>query len=281
MRALKAVGKPVIYETDDLLFDLPPWSGFVLSAAQKGAVHDMVAAADLVTCSTDALAARHGELNPRVRVIENYAEPSDFEAAVSRLKEPLHLAIVNTDYFKLVERKADLFAALDEAISRLGYRVTFLGSVDPAMQRLARAHPDRVTLEARFIPHHRRFLERLAALGVNVAIVPLEIHAHHQYKSDIKFLDFGSIAVPAVFNNPQVYGRVVHQENGFLCDGTKVGWYAGLAFLADGANRLRCGQAAYRTAQRRTVKDYAAEFEDALNSVLRAHAEARSAGVAA
>ncbi len=231
----------------------------------------MVRDADLVTCSTRTLRDALSEFSSNVRVIANYALPIPWKDVIDRLAGPPHLAIVNTDYFKLIKQKTGLFNAIEAAISRLGYNVTFIGTIEPEMHRLQATYPSQVRLETTFVAWHRRFLQRLAGFGVNVGVVPLEHDPVHRFKSDIKFLDFASLGMPSIFNNTEVYSKVVSGENGFICDGSEEGWYQGLAFLADKETRLRCGQRAHSDAQARVLTDYASELQAAILSVCRPH----------
>ncbi len=268
MEDVKRAGVPVIYETDDLMLDLPPQSGFKLSGAQKEAIRRMLDMADVVTCSTSPLAERLREYNPNVKVVENYAIPFAEERIRATRSAAPHLAIVNTDYFKLIGAKAELFDALREAVHSLNYRITFFGSVDPSMQQLKTSFPEQVEIVSSFIPWRKTFLASLLERGINVALVPLEMNMHHRFKSDVKFSDFASIGVPGIFNNTEVYARVMHRQNGFICDGLYQGWLDGLAFFAEEAIRNQCGDAAHRTAQERTLKNYAAEFGSVLRHCL-------------
>jgi hypothetical protein len=224
----------------------------------------MVGLADVVTCSTAALQAKLKEFNPNVRVIENYAVPFSLqEIQASRDKTP-HAVIVNTDYFKLADRKQELFDALREAILTLGYRVTFLGSVDDMMAKLSSEFPSQAVIDASFTPWRKRFLGGLMQRGINVAIVPLEDNVHHSFKSDIKFMDFASIGIPGIFNNRRIYPRVSHQRNGFICEGTFDGWLEGLTYFATQHARQECGDAAHASARERTIDEFAREFADVL-----------------
>ena len=268
MENCKGASIPVIYETDDLMLDLPPQSGFKLSQVQKEAIKSMLKRADLLTCSTPALAERLAEYNTRVKVLENYAIPFAIDAIRSTRNHIPHLAIVNTDYFKLTEAKEGFFKALAKAIETLQYRISFFGTTDMAMETLRSQFPESVEIISSFIPWRRSFLSALLQRGINVAIVPLEVAKHHRYKSDIKFLDFASIGVPAVFNHGEIYNRVIHKQNGFLCDGTSAGWLAGLRYFADCSIREECGEAAHATATLRTIEHYASEMVDVMSPLL-------------
>ncbi len=256
----KRAGTPVIYETDDFFLDLPPQSGLKLSNERKTAIKRMLSLADVVTCSTPSLAAELLNYNGNIRVLENYAIPFDADKLKLARSGTPHLAIVNTDYFKLVEAKSALFRALGYAIETLDYKITFFGTVDPQMITLQVAFPERVDVWSSFIPWRKKFVEYLMNRQVNIALVPLEETMHHRVKSDIKFLDFSSIGVPGLYNSRQIYSRVSHKETGFFCENTYEGWLEGLTYFADECVRNQCGDEAHRRSYERTLSNYAEEF---------------------
>ena len=233
-------GVPIIYETDDNLLDLPKRSSMHMSEELVDNVKAVLAMADLVTCSTPALADAMARYNPNVQVIENYG----LDKTPVPIVERPHLAVVNTDYFKLSESKHGFFRALARAIEDLNYRITFFGSVDAEMTALRDLFPKAVEIVDGFVDERSLFLDRLAARGINVAAAPLDDTDQHLVKSDIKFLDFASLGIPGIFNNRRVYPDVRHQIDGYMTDDTQKGWFEALRYFADPENRRDCGKAA-------------------------------------
>lgn len=254
VEAAKMRGVPVVYETDDNLLDLPKSSSMQLPAELTDNIRAVLAMADLVTCSTKALADQVARLNPHVTVIENYGLDMP---AIDTDGRP-HLAVVNTDYFKLGRTKHAFFAAIAKAVRDLDYRVTFFGSVDAQMRDLHERFPEAIAIVDDFLDNRFEFLERLVDHGVNVAAVPLDDTEQHLIKSDIKFLDFGSFGVPAIYNNARVYEAVRHEVDGYFVQDNEDGWFEGLRYFADAKNRRRCGQAAHAVVQAsRGITQYA------------------------
>jgi len=235
----KARGVPIIYETDDNLLDLPKRSGMRMSEELTDNIKAVLGMADLVITSTRPLADQLALYNPRVEVIENYG----LDKPAANLEGAPHLAVVNTDYFKL-SRSGGFFKAIETAIEELNYRVTFFGSVDVDMVDLGNRFPDAVTIVDTFLDDRSAFLDRLAEHEINVAAVPLDDNQQHLIKSDIKFLDFASIGVPAIYNNSRVYGAVRHEVDGYLTSDGYTGWLEGLRYFANESSRRRCGNAA-------------------------------------
>jgi glycosyltransferase involved in cell wall biosynthesis len=261
----KERGIPIVYETDDNLLDLPKRSGMCLSDEVKDNIRAVLGMADVVVCSTRPLADRLATYNPNVQVIENYGLD---KPAVNVGGIP-HLAVVNTDYFKLI-RSGDFFRAIERAITELNYKVTFFGSIDADMADLCDRHPGIVSIVDTFIDDRSAFLDQLAQHGINVAAVPLDDNQDHLIKSDIKFLDFASIGVPAIYNNPRVYGEVRHEVDGYVTSDNQAGWSDGFRYFAAEDNRRRCGQAAREVVQTsRGIAQYAEQYQAVLAAIMR------------
>lgn len=256
----KARGIPIVYETDDNLLDLPKNSGMRLSEELKDNIRAALGMADIVITSTRALADQLATYNPRVEVIENYGLDKPSADVGGRP----HLAVVNTDYFKL-SKPGDFFRAIARAVEELNYKVTFFGSVNAEMSDLHARFPHAVTIVDTFLDDRSAFLDRLMEYGINVAAVPLDDNQQHLIKSDIKFLDFASIGVPAIYNNPRVYAAVRHEVDGYVVSDTLQGWFEGLRYFAAEHNRRRCGEAARDVVRSsRNIANYADHYEEVL-----------------
>ncbi|WP_292034937.1 MULTISPECIES: glycosyltransferase [unclassified Brevundimonas] len=265
VEAAKERGVPIVYETDDNLLDLPKASGMVMSEGHIRNIESVLSMADLVVCSTNSLSKEMIDRNENIVVIGNYGLD---KPAVNVGGDP-HLAVVNTDYFKLGDSKASFFKALSQAIEDLKYKITFFGSVDAEMTAMHARFPEAVSIVDGFIDNRSAFLDLLAARGVNVAAVPLDDTDQHLIKSDIKFLDFASLGVPAIFNNSRVYASVRHEVDGYLTEDSQAGWFEGLEYFAHQANRKRCGAAARKVVvETRGISQYADRLSEAYARVL-------------
>lgn len=261
----KRLGIPIVYETDDDLLNLPKNSSMKFSEELLDNMRAVLKMADVVTCSTNALADRLTQHNPRIAVIENYG--IDLPAIDAGGKP--HLAVVNTDYFKIRKTKQAFFTAMERAIKEIGYRISFFGKIDSDMIDLCNRYPEDVELVDGFENDRAAFLKILASHGVNVAAVPLEDNEQHLVKSDIKYLDFASFGIPAIYNNNRVYDTVRHEVDGYMTQDSEEGWLAGLRYFADEDNRRRCGRAAHRVVQeKRGLKQYADRLSEIYDLII-------------
>lgn len=255
----KLRGIPIIYETDDNLLDLPKDSSMRMSKELIDNIEAVLEMADLVTCSTTHLADLMASYNPRVTVIENYG----LDLPERDIRGRPHLAVVNTDYFKIRKNKAAFFSAIAIAIETLDYKVSFFGTISQDMMDLRDRFPECVEIFEGFQDNRARFLESLMAHGINVAIVPLDDDEQHLLKSDIKFLDFASFGAPAIYNNTRVYENVRHKVDGFMTNDSEEGWLEGLQYFANEKNRNKCGRAARQVVQNnRGLRQYVERLSD-------------------
>ena len=92
-----------------------------------------------------------------------------------------------------------------------------------------------------YVSHPRR----LAAAGIDIAVVPLTPSRFNRSKSNIKFLEFGFAGRAGAFAAFEPYRDVVDGQTGFLCDERPAAWRTALfSLIEDAGLRQRMGQAA-------------------------------------
>jgi hypothetical protein len=235
-------GVPVIYEIDDNLLELPPDSGVKLSETLRSQLQTVMEIAQCLIVSTPTLAEALARYNRRIFVVPNAGER---KTQVALTGQP-HLVVVNTDYFKIdATERTQFFESVRIAIETLNYSATFIGTETTEMVGLKSRFPDRVRTIALWIPDRSKFLDYLSKMKPTVAAAPLSDTWYHSFKSDIKYLDYGSLGIPGIYNNNTVYNSVKHKINGFLCGASGSSWLDGLTYFADFDNRKRCGDNAY------------------------------------
>lgn len=242
-------GKPVLYETDDCLPEVPEflgkphyreWGPDILAWAKS--VHT-------VTVPTEALAEYFKPHARRIHVLPNYvcsrtrpeslaqrrpADPGRIE--IGYAGNPGHrgdLALVAGPLARILERRPEA-------------RVTFFGAAPDGM-----AASDRV----RIVPadfRYETFPARLAALGFDFALAPLVEHPFNECVSNLKYLEYGALGIPGIFSRTRAYTTVRDGETGLLADAAPESWERAIeALCADAALRARIGEAAHRDVRSR------------------------------
>jgi glycosyltransferase involved in cell wall biosynthesis len=237
-------GKPVIYETDDALQFVPAHHKKPIYNDDVGpTVEKFVGRADLVTVSTPALAEIFQPLTRQVVVLPNYLSPNLWgEEIVSRKTTSQNRVRIGFVGSKNHDRDfATLVPLLKEALAKYpDVEVISFGGISGGLEGLARFS---------VIPPHYDYVrhpKRLATTEIDIAICPLEPSEFNRCKSNIKFLEFGFLAIPGVFADLEPYRQsVVHGVTGFLCDTDLASWRDALFNLIEDADlRGKIGTAA-------------------------------------
>jgi len=212
-------GKPVLFDLDDLLLELPDGNPDRASHYYNEALFPMLDAicqADAITTSTPPLASYLARFNPRVFLLPNYLNDRLWRLRAPHRAGP-HTAIV-LGYMGGGSHLPDLQAvapALFNIARRYSERVLlhFLGAEPPPeLLRLpnvawtpAKTY-DYAAFAADFVQH-----------DYDVFFAPLKDNLFNRCKSPIKFLEYSAAGVPGVYSNLETYNSVVrHGENGFL-----------------------------------------------------------------
>jgi glycosyltransferase involved in cell wall biosynthesis len=236
--------RKIIFDIDDYLL-APPKESSALRLEELENLRQMLVGADLVTCSTPALAEKLRELNPHVEVIPNSVKPKG--RLPSLPGDPVRLMISNTDYFKLTRSKKPFFSAIRDILRQHPIsQFVFVGQPCSEVLKLQRRFPDRVIIHEGFIPDYNQYLELLETLHPDIGLAPLEESRFHSFKSNIKYLDFAAYAIPAIFSDvPPYRGAIQHGVMGVLTPNTRDGWFHAIdRLLKNPEERLALGRAA-------------------------------------
>ncbi|MFV2044459.1 MAG: glycosyltransferase [Anaerolineales bacterium] len=247
-------GKPVAYELDDLLLELPlehPEKQFYDEARSQ--MLEAVAEADAVVASTQRIADYLRQFNPRTWLLPNYLD--------DRL-------------WSFREAKGDdsPYVVVGYMGGRTQTHIPDLESITPVLTRLLDAYPGRLQLRfwgtfpseledhpnvdfrTKTHANYASFAEYFSLQDCDVFVAPLTDNLFNRSKSWIKFLEYSSLAIPGVYSRLTPYENVVvHGENGFLAS-THEEWEANLRRLIDNRGlRLSMGRAAQDMVRRRML----------------------------
>jgi glycosyltransferase involved in cell wall biosynthesis len=235
MGRARAEGKPVVYELDDLLLELPrdhpDWPIHYYTPALFPILRAIIEA-DGVTCSTPLLCAYLRPFNPNTFLLPNYLPDRLWpvqEAQVKQAGGPVVIGYMgSTTHLPDLEGIAP---ALSRLLDRFGsqVRLRFWGAQPPqALQ--GRAEVEWIQLG---IWDYNDFAGYFTSQESDIFIAPLAEGDFNRCKSAIKFLEYSSRAVPGVYSRIAPYESVVrHGENGFLAS-TPEDWESCLARLIE------------------------------------------------
>lgn len=233
-------GKPVIYETDDLLDEMP--DHHPLKSKFTGVdtyVLDVVKRASAVVVSTETMRQHYARFNSRVFVFPNFLSLTHPVSPNIKKDTPVTLFYTGTMTHKPdLDRVAPVFFSLAEKYAdRIGF--TFMGCDIKAFHELP---------NYRYIQPERNYsgyLAKIASRPGDIGLAPLEDHLFNRAKSNIKWLEYSLLGIPGVYSALPPYTECIeHGKTGLLvADLTQ--WEAALSFLIEHPEaRLSIGQAA-------------------------------------
>lgn len=264
----RQTGKPVIYDLDDLLLELPEDHPDRLSYYYEAALLPMVRAlveADLVTVSTPMLREYALRFNSRVRVLPNYLDESIWKLKAPKTPgeaaSPLVLAYVGGPSH--TPDLAMIAKSLRTLAQRYGSRIRlhFLGCRAP----LELLDEPNVSWQASPTFEYVKFAEFLAAQDYDLCTAPLKDNLFNRCKSAVKYLEYTAIGVPGVYSDLEPYRQAVrHGENGLLAASSEA-WEEQLSRLIESPElRFNIASQAQEDVRRRwLLSEHAGEWQQA------------------
>jgi processive 1,2-diacylglycerol beta-glucosyltransferase len=261
--------KPIIYDLDDMLFDLP--DGHPLQESTVMALFPMLWAAmqaDMITTTTVELQAYLRQFNENVVVLPNYLNDRLWplrDVQVSKASE----GVVVIGFMGGQTHQADLdevVPVLRELLDQYQGRVRLrIWGCLPPQQLLERAEVEWIPMD---ILDYGEFVRTFSEQHCDIFIAPLSPVPFNRYKSPIKFLEYSAMGIPGIYSRETPYLSVVdHTRNGCLA-GNLGEWKQCLARLIDNPElRIEMGQAALMDVRRKwLLTNNAAEWQAAYDA---------------
>ena len=229
VEAIFAKGKPVIYETDDLLIGLPEDNMHARDyAAHVPFIEAVMARAQAVVVSTPGLAARLRRFNANVHVLPNLVDYAQFQRVPPENGRQVNIGVVGTS-----AREGD-FALIDETLRAIcqeygkRIRIKFVG----AMPKAWVGHPNAELVP--FTADYGGYAARMKGLDLDIGLAPLVDNDFNASKSPIKWLEFSALGMAGIFSHVPAYKDVVEQgKTGLLVDNRTEKWINALKLLID------------------------------------------------
>jgi processive 1,2-diacylglycerol beta-glucosyltransferase len=268
----RAEGKPIIYEIDDLLFDLPEDHPYVSAEYFLPALLPMLHAvleADLVTTATERLRDYLLPLNSNIRVLRNYLNQEIWkENPTGGQRNQIQVVVGFMGSDSHLPDLAQLVPVFRGLLERFGnnIKLRFWGGSPPSE---IRALP-----QVEWVPlaeaSYAEFAGYFSGQKSDIFIAPLADSLFNRCKSPIKFLEYSWLGVPGVYSALAPYqGVVEHGKNGFLAS-TLAEWEQSIARLVEDENlRRNMGRKARQTVETGwLLSQHAHEWKDVYSACL-------------
>jgi len=231
--------KPVIFDLDDLLFELPDNHPDRLTGYYTEALLPMLQAvieADLVTVATEPLRDYLLPFNEKIEVIPNYLNDTlwsfrNFE------KPPAQDDVITIGYMGGHSHKPDLLLvlpALRIIKEKYPHRIRYhFWGIEPPEELIEISQIDWCPPKSY---EYRDFVNFFQTQRADIAIAPLCDNLFNSCKSPIKFMEYGAVGIPGIYSDVKPYSNIVtNGEDGFLASSYD-DWVSMLSSLIDDPN---------------------------------------------
>ncbi|WP_046864945.1 glycosyltransferase [Microvirga massiliensis] len=269
LQRARSLGKPVIYDTDDNLFDVPGDSAvarYHRDPLRQRILRLLHAEADLVHVYNRELESIARTLNPNVK---RMPQAFDFSLLSKvNVQKRNNIAIAFPTSRGGDDRLSLMFRDAVEAVIRErphAFTLHVWGGAPKPLQGL----PNLIVEP--FEPDYNEFIRRLYSSSFAIGLAPLVDDAHHRCKTELKFREYGACRIAGIYSDVSPYKDAVnHGETGLLVSNDPVGWAGALrSLLLDGDLRNRIVSSAEAHVRRHYSLDAAAKAWDAsLETVL-------------
>lgn len=228
MRMANELGLHTIYDLDDWLLDLPSWSVLEMNEDVLYNVLAMIREASAATASNHLLQERMR----RVRRSDVLIIPNGFDHQAFDLspefwieKQPPKIIFSNLDGIKLVNFRKDFFSTLCAFLNKNeSLTIDFWGDPFPELNIIPR-------LTHRGSRGNIEYKKAIRDEGYIFAIVPLGAEEDpdtlffNSCKSPIKYTDYGSLGIPAIYSDCPTYREnVKHRVTGYIATNNADSW---------------------------------------------------------
>jgi glycosyltransferase involved in cell wall biosynthesis len=218
---------------DDLLTDLPGGNPYAATIYPDIAarIARAVARCDRLVVSTQELADAYGR-GTDVRVIPNAIDPRAWVGLRNNTRTSVPRPRVG---WAGARQHLDDLLLLEKVVAATAHEIDwiFLGMCPPPLRRHAAEFHAMVPVG--------EYPAKLAWLGLDVAVAPLQDNAFNRAKSDLKILEYGMLGIPVVASAVGPY-----RETPALLAGDRDGWIDAVRMLARDPDAARERGAALR-----------------------------------
>jgi glycosyltransferase involved in cell wall biosynthesis len=235
-------GKPVIYDIDDNLLEIPSVNPIGRIDQNKAYLIKMIEKCHSVTVSTDELKKKILGINPHVHVLPNLLNDNIWKFNQKRYEKKGQLTI---GYAGTITHENDLGQielAIEKIGNEYGTQVNFLffGCVTDFLKKECNVHC------IQFESNYTKYAQKLQQLDLDIMVVPLEDNEFNRCKSNIKWLEVSSCGIPGIYSDLPPYNSCVkHLRNGMLAGNNYLEWFDAMVYLIENPEmRKMIGQTA-------------------------------------
>lgn len=248
----QSLGKPVLFEFDDLMTDIPEWNAahdFYKDKKQK--IIRLIEMSNGCTVSTEYLKKVNSGINPNIWILPNSMDLKALEASRSKVDNRWLQYLVFKDPTTISKSLSQMVIPQEQALARLKGKTKLiwwgspthskdLGIIDKTLVEVASKNPQVAVVKvgcctAEFLKmmepykdqlfvvdpipvhHFHSCLQYLIKTGPTISVAPIVNLPFNAGKSNLKVIEAWSMGAAVVASNIENYAKTVtHGVNGFL-----------------------------------------------------------------
>jgi len=225
LREARKHGIPTIYDTDDLLTQIPKWSLAKISKVDKMLIENTIATANRVTCTCKALKNELEKLSDNVLIVPNTVTTKNaIPNPLSKQNNTQCTIIISSSDSVLVDFIIHPVKLLCDTIPKL--KVVTIGPISAAFKNITTN-----------IEHYTQcspddFSCILNNIDNGIGLIPLDNSLFSSCKSDIKYHHYTSCGIVTIASAVLPYTECInHEENGLLVENTPEDWFNSTLYL--------------------------------------------------
>lgn len=267
LEKLKKVGKRIVYDIDDDLFNITPDNpayNTITRDDQLAAAHTMKLA-DVVTTTTPELQRRLTGVLEGVApiVIPNAWDVDDRWGSEFGSPDGFKRILWSGGASHGADWEECFEAVMNIMAERGDVRLMILGYLPPCIEQVAPQLSDRIEFCGFREP--QTYYEMIHHIRADVGLAPVRATTFNQAKSPIKYLEYSLIGVPTVASDWMPYSPVIEDKvNGRLVQGMEE-WKKAIEFLLDRPNKGKeMIEAARRNCKQFDLKEAVIDWQEVL-----------------
>lgn len=246
LAAARELGKPVLYDIDDNLLEVPAAFGPAVRhytlPQNKRAIQLFLKSADMVKAGTPALAEALRPYTAREPVVLPLLNPRELYAPVRRSEDAVFRFVYAATPHNYLEFERIAGRAMERVMQRYGEAVHFHFFGGNFIDTLNKAK------NAAFTPPMpmKAFMEAFTSTPADAGLACFEDTFFNRCKTNTKFREYGARGLAGVYSDIPIYNHCVrHGETGLLTPNDEQSWFEAMCFLVENREKAkRMGDAA-------------------------------------
>jgi glycosyltransferase involved in cell wall biosynthesis len=236
LAAKEVVGKPIVTEVDDWLFDVPSYNlgsnPFNINSDMEWIAYEQLKLSDYLVVSTQYLKDHLLEFFPDKEI---FVVPNSIDFAIyDDLKEdltayPKEPGKIRIGYSGCANHEGDL-ELIKRPLKKILEEHPNVELITPIMFNSFKDLPN-VIYTRKWVPVNVFPIE-LKKWQMDIGLAPLRDNHFNRAKSNLRWLEYSGLKVPTIASDVYPFtNSITNGKNGILCEGSDLAWYEALKDL--------------------------------------------------